>query len=122
MSLRAVLACALISLSCKAASQRADDSGLGWRMVALDLELEIDPTAGRMRGRGGSVLELDGDASLGPSLGVNARGPLMRLTSVVALPAVAARATASAAVPRRREARRECPRDASRCASARRRR
>jgi hypothetical protein len=51
-------------------------------MVTLDLDLDLDPPDGRLYGRGVAVLELQRASSLGPTLGVNARGPLMHFTSV----------------------------------------
>jgi hypothetical protein len=86
MLVRLLLSSALFVASFDAPQSAVDDSGQGWRMVSLDLDLEVDPAAQRLRGHGTSLLELRSDASTGPSLGLNARGALMRFTSVTADP------------------------------------
>ncbi|HEV8114580.1 MAG TPA: M1 family aminopeptidase [Planctomycetota bacterium] len=77
---------AMLAPSCRAPGQEVVDSGVGWRMVSLDLDLEFAPADGQMEGRGTAVLELDGASSFGPTIGMNARECLMRFTSVEARP------------------------------------
>ncbi len=57
----------------------------GWTLVREDLELFIDPSAGRLRMEGTLVARLEHDAaSPGPILALNARARLLRFDSVSA--------------------------------------
>ncbi len=86
MPLDLLLVAVLFASSCRAPAQGAVDTGVGWRMVSLDLDLEFDPAGGKMQGRGTAVLELENESSFGPTVGMNARAALMRFTSVEAQP------------------------------------
>jgi hypothetical protein len=82
MTLNCLLVAAMLASSCHAPTPSAEDSGLGWKMISLDLDLDFDLFDKKLHGRGTTVLELERDSSFGPMIGMNAREPLMKFTSV----------------------------------------
>ncbi len=80
----AALGCAL-ALVTAAQEAAPDDSGAGWRLVALDLVVTVLPEEERLGLEGTLRLRLDGfAASRGPTLGVNQGAGVMRFLEVFA--------------------------------------
>lgn len=76
-----ILACALIASAAPAADP--DSSGGGWRCERMDVVIDLTRAeAGRARVEGRMTVSLGLDSSMGPTIGVNWRNPVMSFVSV----------------------------------------
>jgi len=85
----AFVALALGTASNARALEPAVDSGLGWTMTSMDLDIRIQPKQETVSIEGKARLRLNQDVSMGPTIWLNARDEVMRFTHVAALGGVA---------------------------------
>ena len=64
----------------------ADKDGIGWTLIELDLDVTIVPGDANAMIEGEMTLRLDGELSLGPTIAINSRAPLMRFANRRVLP------------------------------------
>ncbi len=73
----------------------ADKDGIGWTLIELDLDVTIVPGDAKAKFKGEMTLRLDGELSLGPTIAINSRAPLMRFAKVESQPQGKSRPTSS---------------------------